>query len=346
MPRSTAGGCPGTHSAVLSRASLAWRPRRGTVTATLLFCGSLLIYLAVGRRLSVAYDAASMIAVARDLVNHGTLQASGGFRDYLHLSTPYSPYGIGMSILIVPFYALSKVVGHQQSVLSLVNPLLVSITVVVGYAIGRRLAWSEALAVIGAAVFGTCTMALQATTELFSEPAVALCIALMVWGVLRWRDGLGSGALIIGLAAGAAVQFRADSVVTVWLGLLAIPLFVSWSEILRRRRLVALGAPMLISLVALGAYNELRWHSALQFSYNGQGFHTPLFHGLDGLLLSPGKSVFLFNPIALLGVVGLAVLLRTNLAVGTLFILSSCRGSSYSPGGTCGMAGWTGVRGS
>lgn len=96
----------------------------------------MLVYLAVSRHTSVAYDAASMIGVATDLVNHLSLQASGGFHDYLHLSTPYSPYGIGLSVVIEPFYALSKVTGHEGAVLSLINPLIVSVTVVVGYAIG------------------------------------------------------------------------------------------------------------------------------------------------------------------------------------------------------------------
>lgn len=174
---------------------------------------------------------------------------------------------------------------------------------------------------LGAEVYGILTMALQATTELFSEPAVGLCVALIVWGALRWRKGQVSGALVIGLAAGAAVQFRADSVLTVWIGLLALPLFVPWRLIVRPARLTALAAPMTLSLVALGAYNDLRWHSVLRLSYNGRGFHTPLFHGLEGLLLSPGKGVFLFNPVALLGVVGLVVLLRTNAPVGVLFLL-------------------------
>jgi len=108
------------------------------MAGALLFSGSFLVYLAVSRRMSVAYDAASMIGVARQLVNHLSLQASGGFEDYLHLSTPYSPYGIGTSLLIAPFYAVSKATGHEQAVLSLVNPAVMSTTTVVAYAIGRR----------------------------------------------------------------------------------------------------------------------------------------------------------------------------------------------------------------
>ena len=48
---------------------------------------------------------------------------------------------------------------------------------------------------------------------------------------------------------------------------------------------------MLSSLAFLGWYNELRFGSLIVFSYNGEGFHTPIGRGLEGLLLSPGKSL-------------------------------------------------------
>jgi len=83
----------------------------------------------------------------------------------------------------------------------------------------------------------------------------------------------------------------------------------------------ALVTPMAVSLVLLGAYNYLRWHSVLKFSYNGEGFNTPIGRGIEGLLFSPGKSMFLFNPLAVLGLVGLGVLLVCNRAVGVLFML-------------------------
>ncbi len=222
--------------------------------------------MAISRHTYVAYDASSMVAAAQDLVNHLSLKASPEFYDYLHLSTPYSPYGIGLSLVIAPFYALSKATGNAPLVLSFVNPLIVSATLVVAFAIGRALKWSNLLAVLCAVVYGVLTLVLQSTTELFSEPGVGLCIALIVWAVLRWRDGLRHAPLVIGVAAEIAVQFRSDPALTVWIGLLALSLFVPWRAILERKDLCALLIPMGISLVALGAYNDLRWHSVLKFS--------------------------------------------------------------------------------
>ncbi len=295
--------------------------RRDRAIKLFLFVGSMFVFWAVSRHEFIAYDAQSMVAVAHDLVSHFSLVASTEFHDYFHYSTPYSPYGIGLSIVIVPFFAVGELTGDVPTVLSIINPIIVSATVVFCYAIGRRLQWSSRLAVLAAVTFGMLTMALQSTTELFSEPAVALCIAVLIWGALRWKDDWRFGPLVIGLAAGAAIQFRSDSILTVLIGLVALPLFVPWKTLLSRSALAGLGIPIALSLVALGAYNYLRWHSVLKFSYNGQGYGTPFGRGLEGLLFSPGKSFFLYNPIAILGVIGLVVLVFTNRPVGFLFVL-------------------------
>jgi hypothetical protein len=262
-----------------------------------------------------------MVAVGTNLTNHFTLRTVGAFDDYLHLSTPYSPYGIGVSVLVVPVYALSKAVGHEMLLLSLINPLLTAAAGVFVFAIARELRWGRFMSVLAAATFGLLTMALQSTTELFSEPAVGLCVVILVWAILRWRHEWRPAALVIGMTSAVVIQFRADSILTVWIGLLALPLFVSWGEIRRLRNLAALLIPVLSSLAFLAWYNYLRFKNVLVFSYNGQGFHTPIGRGLEGLLVSPGKSIFVFNPIALLGLVGILVFLLRDRPVGALFLL-------------------------
>jgi hypothetical protein len=321
VPWLSAGGGGRIHAIRRHSDSELSQPRSDRIIAGLLFVGSLLVYVAVSRHKYVAYDASSMVGVTHDLVDHFSLQASPGFYDYLHLSTPYSPYGLGVSIIAVPFYALSKLTGNEMTILSMINPLIVATSVVFCYAIGRCLQWKDSLAVLAAVAFSILTMTLQSTTELFSEPAVGLCIAILVWGCLKWRVQWKPGPIVIGLAAGAVIQFRADSILTVWIGLLALPLFVPWRTILRPINLCALCIPPAVSLVALGAYNYVRWQSVLQFSYNGEGFHSPLSRGIEGFLFSPGKSLFVFNPLALLGVVGLGVLVYHNRAIGALFLL-------------------------
>lgn len=72
------------------------------------------MYLAVSRHTFVAYDASSQVAEGTNRTNHFSLKTVGAFDDYLKLSTPYSPYGIGVSLLVVPIYALSKATRNEM----------------------------------------------------------------------------------------------------------------------------------------------------------------------------------------------------------------------------------------
>jgi hypothetical protein len=84
---------------------------------------------------------------------------------------------------------------------------------------------------------------------------------------------------------------------------------------------------MALSLVLLGSYNELRYKKIFIDSYGpGGGFSTSIFHGLRGYLVSPGKSLFVFNPLTLVGVVGLVLILcvpsMRNRPLGVLCLLA------------------------
>ena len=57
-----------------------------------------------------------------------------------------------------------------------------------------------------------------------------------------------------------------------------------------------------ISVVLLANY--IRYHSLLDQGYSGERFSNPLAVGLYGILLSSGKSIFLFSPPLLLGALG------------------------------------------
>jgi hypothetical protein len=274
--------------------------------ATGLFFGVLLIYLAVAQCQFQIYDTQAMMGVTKNLVNHGSLASSGaGFA----VSTNYAPYGIAVSLLAVPAYALSKWTGNFPALGSMVDPLLTALSVVLLYRIARALDWRPGYGVIAAVSYGLFSMAVWYSTELLSEPGVVLCALVIMWGLIRWSQGLAMAPLWIGLAAGCALQFRSDSSFTVWIALLATPLFVPWSVLRAKRTLLLVFGPLVVSLGLLGWYNELRFHKWLVGTYGPHGgFITPLAHGLDGLLLSPGKGLFLFNPLTALGVVGVVLL--------------------------------------
>ena len=65
--------------------------------------------------------------------------------------------------------------------------------------------------------------------------------------------------------------------------------------------ILKLGLAILPSLLVVAAANWARYHSVFDHGYTGERFTTPLLVGLDGILFSGGKSIFLFSPPLILG---------------------------------------------
>ena len=114
---------------------------------------------------------------------------------------------------------------------------------------------------------------------------------------------------------------------TVGVGFLALPLFVSPQELFSKRALVRMVPPVLVSVAFLLWYNELRFDSSVVFGYGpNDAYDTPLLHGLHGLLISPGAGLFVYNPLTAVGVVGVALILigpkvERDRALGLLVLL-------------------------
>lgn len=52
-------------------------------------------------------------------------------------------------------------------------------------------------------------------------------------------------------------------------------------------------------------HNYFRFHSVWHTCYEGQGFTTPLYTGLCELAVSPGRGLFLYSPLTILGALSL-----------------------------------------
>lgn len=85
--------------------------------------------------------------------------------------------------------------------------------------------------------------------------------------------------------------------------LLALPIwgFAVWRN---GKRAIWSGLFVVAGLLALAFYNWLRFYSPFIFGYNGEAFRSNLLIGLYGLLLSPGRSLFLYSPILALAIPG------------------------------------------
>ncbi len=178
---------------------------------------------------------------------------------------------------------------------------------------------------LAAAMVGLGTPIFAYSGWLFSEPlsaAIFTGVALLLFGC--GYDPIPFGrAAIAGLVLGLGTMVRPTNV-------LAIAVFAA--AVLVRdgrpafRTAFVLVATSAIGILALLTHNALLFGGPFEFGYpaTAEGakrlntFDTPLWKGLYGFLLPPGKSVFIFAPPVILALAGLRRLWKLERGVATL----------------------------
>jgi hypothetical protein len=259
--------------------------------------------LVTGEGLAVPVDVATLVEGRN---GYGKLGRDGLY---------YSKYGLGWSLAAVPLCGLGRVLaqlipglteGYATRVtVMLLNPLLTAGGCALLYYLARcyyptRVATSLAL------LYGLGTIAWYYAKSAFSEPLVVFLLLGALLAVERRRFA------IAGAALGGLILTRQTAL------FLVVPV-VGWAlvrELGREgarpfRTAAALLLPLALGqLIALG-YNVCRFGDPLDFGYErGMRWSTPLLPGLYNQLLSPGKGLFVFNPLLVLGVLGWIVLVR------------------------------------
>ena len=245
-------------------------------------------------------DGTDMLAVSQSIVHHGSLAVGPQFGVIGRGGHYFAKYGIGLSLVSIPFVALgdlvSLVAGNQAKLeaffaASLV-PLLMGLLAASLFRTARKLGagsrWAAVLAI--GSVFGT--YALPYGKDFFAEPLTMLAIVLSIELVVDSRFALA------GVALAVAITTRPESVV-----LAAILPMVVW--VFRGfRQAFVYGAIAAIGAIVDAAYDQYRFGSVVKSGYGSEGFTTPFLHGASGLLFSPAKSLLLFAPFVFLVVVG------------------------------------------
>ena len=277
----------------------------------------LLVYVLSGPTF-LGYDGTIMLRVTESLLLHHSLQITDPM---LHVNEPYSYYGLGISLLLVPFVAAGHALfGSSITLLTLLEPLLAAASVAALWMLLRELGVSRRRALWIAWLYAFGTLAWHYAGMLFSEPLVGLCLLVAVIALLRFRRLEQRSALLLGgSAVGAAVVVRVDSVL-----LIALPTLLFVLVLIHRRSrpggrpfewwsatadIALFGAPVLLGVAVDLWYDWVRYGSPFQTGYaaDGLGFTFPLIKGIYGLLLSPGAGLFVFVPVlamALFGVLG------------------------------------------
>ena len=288
-----------------------------------------MFYAAIGMLLLCVYgltapgyidisDGQNMFAVTTSIVEDRDFSISpelGGRPGVL--GQHYSKYGIAWSALAVPFYilgnaldtAIPALAGRMTVFLvSMINVLVTVLTCLILLRFCRALGFSPDTAALVTLAYGLGTMAWHYALKPFSEPLVALGLLSSSYLLYRNREAPSHWRpLIAGACMALAIMAKTSALIFVP----PIILYVLLGQQGSWRARIKLGvAPFLLAvslgILVVGAYNYLRFDDWLETGYGFEGAGTAFdpswdsfFYALYGFLLSPGKSVFLYNPVLL-----------------------------------------------
>jgi hypothetical protein len=256
----------------------------------------------------------------------------------------YARTGLLQPLLEAPFYAAGhladKVFGSAGGApfalrfLWFYNPFMAALGAVALFALvlmsRRSLAWAVAIAALYTAASIAWPYAKIGMDTTFMA-TIMIAFALAYWARGRptaWAWGL------TGFAAGAAAATKAYSVLAlVALAVLLLPTFLK----LDRRQQLRLGAaalgPVLLWGAAIAWYNAARFGSITDFGYSEAAWTLSMPLNFLGLFFSPGKGLFLYSPLVVLGALGVPRMWRadrtlTAALLTLLFILTAVSASS------------------
>lgn len=248
-----------------------------------------------------------------------------------HLYVKYTTFSTGQSILGVAAYTFGRLVpgaGLAQAAL-LTNSAVVAATLALLVLFLGELRFSTRVALTTAALFGTGSILWPYAGTYFGEPLLGLAFLACFYCLIRYareRGGRRDGRLWIG-ATGCA---WAVAVLAKPTGLLIGPFALGMlfaltrGEARGRRVQAALIAtlPTAVVLAAVAATSTARFGLGEGYAH-ANSFSTPLLTGLWGLLLSPGRSFFVYSPVAVLALPGLYFLWRGHRPLAAALIAFS-----------------------
>jgi len=253
------------------------------------------------------------VAIARDGLK--ALQGSGGLSKYPPLQ----------SLLAAPLMKVGMWLdgggdGLWTHRLGLSLSLLACVALVpMFYAAARTLEAGPRLAAVATALFGVTNPVWPYSKRFFSEPLTAALSFGAFLGALSYVKAGRKLPLVLGLACLAVLPLN-NMILPLALGLALGALFLSAR---RGRAIAGLGAAALAGALLVAGSFYLRFGRLTSTGYGDESFWFRVHEGLYGLLLSPGRSVFLFAPLMILSAVGLRALWRrfkpAGIGVATAF---------------------------
>ena len=338
-----------TSSISLASGAHASRPKSSSVrrVAVWLFLSFQFFYLLTSTGRVRTADEYNTLYTTESLVLRGSTAVPQAVRlhnfygRYDRTGQPRAAYPPGQAFLCTPWYAFGQyLLAHLPGVPAEDTDLIVAfssclssatfsaLTVAFFFLLLCGIGIPLRAALFAATMVGLGTPIFAYSGWLFSEPltaAIFMGVALLLFGrgrqAITWRSALIAGAIL-----GLATIVRPTNV-------LAVPVFAA-ALFIRDGKLALRAAFLLCAASAIGvalllAHNTILFGGPFEFGYPtaAEGakrlntFDTPLWKGLYGFLLSPGKSVFIFAPPLIVALGGLRRIWKLERGVATVAIV-------------------------
>ncbi|MBX3064935.1 MAG: hypothetical protein KF726_18275 [Anaerolineae bacterium] len=282
-------------------------------------------------------DGVAMLAVAANLVRFGRVDIDqAGAQDWLLLprgkmgsfgvdGALYAKKGITPTLALMPLVWISDRLSlSTRAVASLLNVFVTAITAVLIYTFACWLGYRERTGIALALIFNLATMSIAYVKTLFGEPLAALLLLIAVMWAWKFRQKPQISSAVIVFAA-LGLMIGVNPIYLLILGIIGIYLFFglprAWFL-----RIAAAGFVLILIGGGIALYNAVRFGGAAISGYQfaaGEGFTYPLLDGIYGMILSPYRGLFWYNPVLLLSIPAWIMFRRKFSALAWL-ILALC----------------------
>jgi hypothetical protein len=273
-------------------------------------------------------DEESMFQVAQSLAERGSADVPPREGSTGSVPVPgrdgrwYAATGATPSVLAVPFYVLGDAMAarfpasHHEYItrfaVCTLDPIISAAACVLVFLFAIRLGYSLKISLCLAMAYGLASIAWPYSKYFWGEPITAFWLLLATYGAfVAVRENRPWWAFTAGVALGIAVGAKITTIIV------APAYFFYLLQHSRRaadtrgttrdavRRAIVFTAAMILPGLLIAFFNYIRFGNPIQSGYQAMGggatWFTPSnWWGVAGLLVSPGKSVFLYSPVALL----------------------------------------------
>jgi hypothetical protein len=248
----------------------------------------------------------------------------------------YSKYGIGQSLMAIPFYFGGLILGRvvpspgihflTHFSTAMLNPLVSAVVCVLVFGFCTQLGFPTRSAVTLTLVYGLGTIAWPYSKTFASEPLVTMFLLASVYALVFLKNtGRMAKLLLVGGLWGASIMVKLTAFIIAPALLLYL---VARGREKRQYPRNLTGALAFLFAPVLGSVLVVFWYNAVRF---GSGFDTGYravnwsllggMMGLYGLLFSPGRGLFLYMPVVILSVPALLDFYKQHKWEATLLFL-------------------------